>query len=124
MLGREWILSVLAVLPVCWWPVFLWDCLRIERYFEAFDRANPGGMMLIGVTRKGRIRITLEVPADGPGEPHRTDFAPRAPWERLEPGLIASAVAASRQSACDRPETGLQSAEDRPVIRPLNLAPG
>lgn len=124
MFARDQILDILSRLALWYWPIFFWDLVWLERYYRAYRAAHPIGMMAAGVTREGRILITLQAAGDTSGEPHWTDLAPRAPWIRLEPGLIASPFGAALRPACDRPEIGPVSAYDRPAIGPLNLAPG
>ncbi len=89
MLSRDWILEMLALLPVWTWPVFLWEVWWVERYYRAYRSANPVGMLGVGVTRGGRIIITLQVageaerPADGQADWRA--LAPGEPWLRLAP---------------------------------------
>ena len=98
MLTRDWILETLALLPVSTWPVFLWEVWWVERYYRAYRSANPVGMLGVGVTRGGRIIITLQVageaekPADGQAAWRK--LAPCEPWLRLAP---AAGVAPSGQ---------------------------
>lgn len=89
MLTRDWILETLALLPVRTWPVFLWEVWWVERYYRAYRAANPVGMLGVGVTRGGRIIITLQMageaekPADGQADWRA--LAPGEPWLRLAP---------------------------------------
>ncbi|MEM5516051.1 hypothetical protein WNY37_03750 [Henriciella sp. AS95] len=125
MLDRDWILSTLARLPVLYWPVFFLDLLWVQRYMRAQRAAHPeGGMVGIGVTHKGRIHIKWKVTADIRSDADWTVHAPRTPWFALDPDTLAAAFATFAGSACDPTGIDLVSAYDRPVFRPLNLAPG
>ncbi|MEM5515371.1 hypothetical protein WNY37_00320 [Henriciella sp. AS95] len=98
MFDRAWILSILAKLPACYWPVLLWDVLRVGRLVRAYREANPqGGMVGIGVTIKGRIHIKWAMPADTPSETDWTLYARRAPW--LGQDLDAGSAGFARFSA-------------------------
>lgn len=129
MLHRDWILSVLEQLPLWHWPVFFFEVWWFERYYRAYRAANPVGMLGIGVTRTGRIIITLQGAGDRPDPDHWTAHAPRAPWVRLDLERLASAHSDGSDAlrpalACDRPEIGRVSAHDRPAIGLPLLDPG
>ncbi|MEQ9315286.1 MAG: hypothetical protein RLN72_05495 [Henriciella sp.] len=129
MFDRAWILSILAQLPAFYWPVFLWDCWQVSQHVRAYGAANPqGGMISIGVTRKGRVHIIWQMAGDAPSETDWTRHAPRAPWIKLDPDAFADALislsAAPGPSTCLQPETGPESADNRPVPGPLLLDPG
>ena len=49
---REWILSVLDLLPVWRWPLFLWDVVRVQLWADELALHVRGYVSLV-VTRAG-----------------------------------------------------------------------
>jgi hypothetical protein len=99
MIARDWILETLAELELWAWPIFLWDLYWLDRYLKAARARNPSGLIGYGVTRQGRIHITLQSFGDKPRQDDWTSYAPRAPWVRLAPetgltGLPVPAITA------------------------------
>ena len=92
MLTRAWILDILTRLPLWYWPIFFWEVAAFERYVRAFRAANPAGILGVGVTRRGRLVITLQATGDSPAEPDWTGLFTRAPWTRLAPGESAGVL--------------------------------
>ena len=125
MLDRPWILSILAQLPACWWPVFLWDCWQVGRYMRAWGAAHPqGGMVGIGVTRKGRILITWQMPADERSETDWTQHAPRTPWKALDLDALATDFAAFSAPDGICADSGPVLDGFHPPLTPVALEPG
>lgn len=93
MIKRDFILDMLAALPVWLWPLFLWEVYRVERYLRA-RCADGGGLVGLSVLKSGRIVITLDARNDREDGCDWTVLAPRAPWEKLDPDARAAALMA------------------------------
>ena len=83
MIARDWILDTLAELELWYWPIFFWELYWLDRYLEARRAEHHSGLIGYGVTRQGRIHITLQAYGDEPNPNDWTAFAQRAPWTRL-----------------------------------------
>jgi hypothetical protein len=94
MIKRDFILDTLAALEVWVWPIFLWEVFWLERYLQARRAEGGDGLVGFSVLRTGRIIITLDARGDRKDRCDWTVFAPRAPWERLDPDARASALMA------------------------------
>ena len=127
MLTRAWILDILTRLPLWYWPIFFWEVAAFERYVRAFRAANPAGILGVGVTRRGRLVITLQVAGDSPAEPDWTGLFTRAPWTRLAPGEPAGVLVSFLRLAPESCEPCLApDAQDSAVagFEALPLKPG
>ena len=94
MISRDFILDTLAALEVWAWPIFLWELIWLNRYLKARRAEGGSGMVGYGVTRNGRIVITLDVRGDRGDACDWTAFATRAPWEKLDPEARKAALMA------------------------------
>lgn len=88
MIARDWILDTLTELELWYWPIFLWEVYWLDRYMKARRAEHHSGLIGYGVTRQGRIHITLQAFGDEPSPHAWTAFAPRAPWKKLAPGAL------------------------------------
>ena len=94
MITRDWILDILGKLDLRYWPIFLWEIYWLDRYLNARRAEHSSGLIGFSVCRKGRIYITLQAFGDKPSQTDWTQFAPRAPWERLAPGVVVEMLTA------------------------------
>ncbi|MEQ9316598.1 MAG: hypothetical protein RLN72_12160 [Henriciella sp.] len=109
MFPRDWILETLAGLAVWYWPIFFWEMLRIERYCARRRAAGKAELIGIGVTRKGRIHIISRMAGDTPDPADWTQFAPRAPWAKLDLGALAVEFAADTPATAAASYTFIRS---------------
>ena len=94
MITRDWILDTLGKLDLRYWPIFLWEIYWLDRYLTARRAEHSSGLIGLSVCRKGRIYITLQAFGDKPSQTDWTQFAPRAPWQRLAPGHVVGQLRA------------------------------
>ncbi len=101
MIARDWILDTLAELELWYWPIFLWEVYWLDRYMKARRAEHHSGLIGYGVTRQGRIHITLQAFGDEPSPHAWTAFAPRAPWKRLAPAASFASFDTEAGPTCD-----------------------
>ena len=101
MITRDWILDTLGKLDLRYWPIFLWEVYWLDRYLDALRAEHSSGLIGFSVCRKGRIYITLQAFGDKPRDDDWTQFAPRAPWQRLAPGTVVLQLRAIMPAAPD-----------------------
>ena len=101
MITRDWILDTLGKLDLIYWPIFLWEIYWLGRYLTARRAEHSSGLIGFSVCRKGRIYITLQAFGDKPRDDDWTQFAPRAPWQRLAPGTVVLQLRAIMPAAPD-----------------------
>ena len=115
---REWILSVLDLLPVWRWPLFLWDVVRVQLWADELALHVCGYVSLV-VTRQGRIVVVEIFEADRPDPADWTRHAPRAPWAALDLDVLSVA----HDPACGRGavETFVPPLQDCPSRTPWRI---
>ena len=84
-MDRAFILRILRQLPVWLWPVFLWDVAIWRRWLASLP-PETAGLLVLAVSRQGRIFVANYFGADKPDQADWTRYAPRAPWLNLEGG--------------------------------------
>ncbi|WP_018147687.1 hypothetical protein [Henriciella marina] len=109
---RDFVLGILGKLPVWLWPVFLWDVAIWRRWLATLPE-ETAGLLILAVTRGGRIVVANYFDADKPAPADWTRHAPRAPWLNLEGGYP--------DGVCG--ETHSAHAHASPAARPLGTNP-
>ncbi|WP_018147292.1 hypothetical protein [Henriciella marina] len=100
MIARDWIFETLGMLDLRYWPIFLWELYWLDRYLDARRAEHSSGLIGFAVCKKGRVYITLQAFGDEPSQQADwTDFAPRAPWQRLAPGSVVQRLLGTAANA-------------------------